>query len=61
MNVTEIYAHTPGISLSALSQHLTLLRRVDILASEKRGLQVFYEIADRRVLSLLTVLKAEYC
>ncbi|MDL2288102.1 metalloregulator ArsR/SmtB family transcription factor [Oscillospiraceae bacterium OttesenSCG-928-F05] len=61
MNVGEISKYVPGITLSALSQHLSLLRAHGILASNKSGQNITYAIADRRVEEIIHVLKKHYC
>lgn len=59
--VSEIHTFLPGITGSALSQHLAQMKLGGILAAEKRGMHVFYRIADPRVEGLLKVLKEYYC
>ena len=61
MTVGEISKHVPGISLSALSQHLTLLRAHGILDCSKSGQSVTYAVADRRVEEVIKTLKKYYC
>lgn len=41
------------LSQSAVSQHLNLMQRGDLLKSERNGKEVLYSIADRAVLSIL--------
>jgi ArsR family transcriptional regulator, virulence genes transcriptional regulator len=48
-------------SQSNVSQHLGKLRDKGILDTEKRGNQVFYRVADKRVLELIKVLQNGYC
>lgn len=61
LTVGEIHAFLPNITASALSQHLTQLKRGGILESEKRGMNVVYRIQDERVASLLGAIKEHYC
>lgn len=61
LTVSQIHEFVPNITASALSQHLSQLKRSGILESQKQGLNVFYKIADTRVLELLSVLKKYYC
>lgn len=61
MSVGQLHTVTPNISASALSQHLAQLRTAGILASEKRGMHVFYRIQDRKVIALMELLKENYC
>jgi DNA-binding transcriptional ArsR family regulator len=59
--VSRIAPYVPDISLSALSQHLTLLKTAGILHSEKHGQSVTYSIADERVEAVVRTLKKYYC
>ncbi|RMH50160.1 MAG: ArsR family transcriptional regulator [Zetaproteobacteria bacterium] len=52
---------TTGATQSNLSQHLTRMRMMGILANEKRGQQVFYRIANPEWRDLVLVLKRIYC
>lgn len=60
-NVSEIHTYTPGITASALSQHLNQLKHAGILGSEKQGMNVLYWIKDERVISLIDAIKEQYC
>jgi len=60
-NVGELARLVPGIKQSALSQSLSLLKAHGLLSSEKQGQCVQYEIADRRVIEIISVLKRYYC
>ncbi len=42
-----------GLSQSALSQHLSRLRRDDILATRRAAQTIFYSIKDPKIVSLL--------
>lgn len=61
MNVGEIAPFVPNITMSALSQHLSLLKAHGILDCTKSGQNVMYSIADSRVEELIHVLKKHYC
>ncbi len=61
LTVGEIAQYVPGITQSALSQHLSLLKAHGILDSSKSGLNVTYSIADSRVGEILKVLQKYYC
>ena len=50
-----------GISQSALSQHLALLKAHKLADCEKHGQSVIYRIADARLEEILAVLKRNYC
>jgi len=50
--VSEITAYL-GITQSATSQHLTHMRRIGLLKTERRGKEVWYSIADPRPIALL--------
>ncbi|MDL2258983.1 metalloregulator ArsR/SmtB family transcription factor [Eubacteriales bacterium OttesenSCG-928-K08] len=61
MNVGEISKYVPNITMSALSQHLTLLKAHGILDFNKSGQNITYSIADHRVEEIIHVLKKHYC
>lgn len=61
MSVGKIHEFTPNISPSALSQHLSHLKAVGILTSDKQGMHVIYRIADETVIELMDFLKEHYC
>ena len=47
-----------GLEASHLSQHLAVLRRHRLVASERRASHVYYRLADARVAELLAVARA---
>ena len=49
------------LSQSALSQHLSVLRAEAILTPTREGQQMWYEISDPRILTLLETLQQLYC
>lgn len=61
LTVGELAAHVPAITQSALSQHLTLLKAHGVLDCQRRGLNITYFIADRRVEEIIHVLRQYYC
>jgi len=61
LTVGEIKNHVPGITQSALSQHLALLKAHGILDFKKTGQNVTYSISDHRVIEIIKVLKKYYC
>lgn len=61
MTVSEIGQRIPGISQSALSQHLALLKAHRILDFFKSGQNITYFITDHRVEEVIHVLKKYYC
>lgn len=61
MNVGEISKHVPNITMSALSQHLSLLKAHGILDFTKTGQNIIYSIGDNRVEKIVNVLKEYYC
>jgi DNA-binding transcriptional ArsR family regulator len=50
-----------GLSQSALSQHLALLRADGLVATRKDGQSVYYRLADPKVQALLGALHDIYC
>jgi DNA-binding transcriptional ArsR family regulator len=61
MTVGKIAEFVPGITASALSQHLNLLKTAGILESDKFAQSVTYSIADIRVTEVVATLKKYYC
>jgi DNA-binding transcriptional ArsR family regulator len=61
MNVGEIAQRVPGITTSALSQHLTLLKAHRVLDNIRSGQNITYFIADHRVEEIMHTLKQYYC
>ena len=59
--VGELHKRIGAISMSALSQHLSVLKHSGLLDNRKEGLHVFYQIADPRILEVIRVLKETYC
>jgi len=60
MCVQELMEAT-GTAQSNLSQHLTKMRMMGIVETEKRGQQVYYRIANPEWQALVHVLKHLYC
>lgn len=50
-----------GLSQSALSQHLALLREEGLISGRRDGVSILYRIADPAVLKVITVLAEIYC
>ena len=50
-----------GLSQSALSQHLALLREEGLVATRREGQSIFYRIHDPAVLRVIATLAAIYC
>ncbi|MCL2832196.1 MAG: metalloregulator ArsR/SmtB family transcription factor [Treponema sp.] len=61
MTPAGIAKHVPGITQSALSQHLTLLKAHNYLDSKKSGQNIIYSVADKRVENTINVLRKYYC
>ncbi|MDM7917374.1 MAG: metalloregulator ArsR/SmtB family transcription factor [Candidatus Eisenbacteria bacterium] len=47
-----------GVPVSTLAQHLSVLRREGILEEERRGVEIFFRVADQRVPGILLALCA---
>jgi len=54
-------AEALGLSQSALSQHLALLREDGLVATRREAQAIYYRIADPKVARLLGVLRDIYC
>lgn len=50
-----------GLSQSALSQHLALLRDDGLVATRREGVAVFYRLADPAVAQVIATLAEIYC
>lgn len=50
-----------GLSQSALSQHLAVLREEGLVATRREGTSIFYRIADPAALKVIAVLIDIYC
>jgi ArsR family transcriptional regulator, virulence genes transcriptional regulator len=50
-----------GLSQSAISQHLAVLRRGDVVASRRNGQTVFYSLASAEVVTLMGTLHDVFC
>jgi len=61
MNVGELNQYIKGLTQSALSQHLSILKAYRILDSNKNGLTITYSIRDERIINLIESLKINYC
>jgi ArsR family transcriptional regulator len=46
-----------GGEQSNVSHHLAILRKAGIVRSEKKGLEVWYEVTDERIFRILDILK----
>ncbi|WP_411733815.1 ArsR/SmtB family transcription factor [Paeniglutamicibacter sp.] len=57
VSVAELLTST-GLEASHLSQHLSVLRRHNLVVAERRGSQVFYRLAYPQVADLLRVARA---
>ena len=54
-------AETVGLSQSALSQHLSLMREEGLVAFRREGQTLYYSISDPIAAQLLSTLKDIYC
>jgi DNA-binding transcriptional ArsR family regulator len=50
-----------GIQQPTLSQQLAVLREEELVATRREGKNIYYSIADARVLAVLQVLYAQFC
>jgi DNA-binding transcriptional ArsR family regulator len=60
LNVSEIETAT-GIEQPTLSQQLTILRRSAVVTTRRDGKQIYYTIADERMVRLMQTLYGLYC
>lgn len=52
LSVTEIYENV-GISQSNASQHLKALEDIEVLASDRNGKSIYYQIENQQIAQLL--------
>jgi DNA-binding transcriptional ArsR family regulator len=50
-----------GLSLSALSQHLAVLRGMDLVETRREAQTIFYSLAEGPAANVLDALHAAYC
>ncbi len=58
--VSELQPVT-GLSLSALSQHLAVLREMDLVRTRRQAQTIYYALNDGPAARVLEVLHAAYC
>jgi len=59
--VSEINSEVPLLSQSAVSQHLRILKASNIVTSRRSGMNIIYEIKDKRIISLIKCLRDTFC
>jgi ArsR family transcriptional regulator len=59
-NVTEI-EHQFGSTISNISQHLTVLRKAEIINRRKEANYMFYTLKDDKIHRLMNTVKDLYC
>lgn len=59
--VSEINSEVPLLSQSAVSQHLRILKASNIVTSRRSGMNINYEIKDKRIISLIKCLRDTFC
>lgn len=60
MTVTEM-AQKSGLSLSAMSQHLRVLKKAHLVKTEKHQQTVSYRLEGNEVETIISALKKMYC
>ena len=60
MTVGDLNKKLSNITQSGLSQHLSILKAHDLLDSNKDGLNITYFVKDKKVQSILQMLKESY-
>jgi len=60
VNVSEM-AEVSGLSMSAVSQHLNVLKQAGLVENEKRSQTVTYRLASDEVRRVIDLLKVLYC
>jgi len=52
LNVTSLYEEF-GMPQSTVSQHLSKLKSVKVISGTRKGLEIYYEVKDKRVETIL--------
>lgn len=52
LNVTTLYEEF-GMPQSTISQHLAKLKAVNVVSGTRKGLEIYYEVKDKRVENIL--------
>lgn len=60
LNVQQIEAQTQ-IHQPTLSQQLTVLRKAEMVSTRREGKQIFYQVLDPKVLTIMQTLYQLYC
>ncbi|MDD5271433.1 MAG: metalloregulator ArsR/SmtB family transcription factor [Methylovulum sp.] len=60
ISVQDIVAQV-GTSQSNISQHLSILREKNILATKKEANRVYYYIDDQRMIQLIDMMREVFC
>lgn len=60
MCVGELFKHS-NLSQSAFSQHLSVLRKANLVATRKEAQTIYYSIKDKNVEKILNTLYDIYC
>lgn len=60
VSVQDIVHHV-GTSQSNISQHLSILRDKEILATRKDANRVYYRVGDQRTLQLISMMRDIFC
>lgn len=47
-----------GLAQAPMSQHLNLMRRAGLVEAERRGREIWYDVADRRCLGILNCIRS---
>ncbi len=59
-NVSEIEQQF-GSTISNISQHLTVLRKADIISRRKEANFMYYYLKDRKIVLLMETIKSNFC
>ncbi len=59
-SVTELQAQV-GLSMSALSQHLAVMREGGLVTTRREAQTIYYTLADSPALGVMQALHAAYC
>lgn len=61
LTVTDLHQKMDNISMAALSQHLSVLKSLGFIDSNKKGQYIYYQLKDQRIIQIINLLKNLYC
>ncbi len=61
LSVGEIHSRLPEVSQSVLSQHLGVLRKLDVVETRRDSRVIYYRLTDRGAEDIIVALQKLFC